>query len=827
MHRIFLPIYRYFKGHKAVMAVLLAVSTLLFAVFGAKLQYEEDIIKLLPRSSIDSELAFSDIGLKDKIFVQLTSSDPDQPLDTWTMGCYIDEFADALQARDTVGRYILGILSALRAEDALDAMDFGLEHLPAFVDTAFYQDFARAVTPEAIEAQMVRNVALIDADMTGETTRLVCTDPLALREIFLSGLMPEDTDSIDGLAVEEGHFFCPDRTVALAFITPRFTQTDSYSSIHFNRIMDQTRRAFESDHPDARILFHGAPLGAVSNSTTIKKDLAMTVGVSMLIILVILLLCFRRLRFIGHMIAPVVYGTLFALASLYWIKGTMSFMALGVGAIVLGVGLSYCLHVLIHYYYTGQVEQMLREESTPVFLGCITTVGAFLSLVFTESDLLRDFGLFASFALIGSTFYSLVFLPQFLKPEHVRCGQPKGFPAIDRFNNFPWDRNPVILGAMLLIVVIGIVMCPKVRFDSDLRHLDYDNEELTESQTLYYEKNQNGYRDLYFAVYDEDLDQALAYDKLLGERLETLSEKGLVKGYHSLVPLLFHSMHDQELRIEAWKAFWSPERLAAVRQNLSASARRNGLDPALFAPFFALAEADYAPASLLEAGVIPPEMLSNYIEEQASGRKMIFTSVTFEQEDMDPVIEGLIDGPQTLVLEPFYYCRDLVEIIHEDFDKTLWISSIFVLLVLLLSFRNLWVALTAFFPMALSWYVMQGWMAIFGVEFNMINIVISTFVFGIGVDYSIFVMEGLLQKARTGESQRLSWHKVAIFFSALVLIIVVGSLVFARHPAISSTGRITLIGMVCTILLTYSLEPFIFRILLKQKGFRRSLGLDR
>lgn len=827
MHRIFLPIYRYFKGHKAVMAVLLAVSTLLFAVFGAKLQYEEDIIKLLPRSSIDSELAFSDIGLKDKIFVQLTSSDPDQPLDTWTMGCYIDEFADALQARDTAGRYIIGILSALRAEDALDAMDFGLEHLPAFVDTAFYQDFAMAVTPEAIEAQMVRNVALIDADMTGETTRLVCTDPLALREIFLSGLIPEDTDSIDGLAVEEGHFFCPDRTVALAFITPRFTQTDSYSSIHFNRIMDQTRRAFESDHPDARILFHGAPLGAVSNSTTIKKDLAMTVGVSMLIILVILLLCFRRLRFIGHMIATVVYGTLFALASLYWIKGTMSFMALGVGAIVLGVGLSYCLHVLIHYYYTGQVEQMLREESTPVFLGCITTVGAFLSLVFTESDLLRDFGLFASFALIGSTFYSLVFLPQFLKPEHVRCGQPKGFPAIDRFNNFPWDRNPVILGAMLLIVVIGIVMCPKVRFDSDLRHLDYDNEELTESQTLYYEKNQNGYRDLYFAVYDEDLDQALAYDKLLGERLETLSEKGLVKGYHSLVPLLFHSMHDQELRIEAWKAFWSPERLAAVRQNLSASARRNGLDPALFAPFFALAEADYAPASLLEAGVIPPEMLSNYIEEQASGRKMIFTSVTFEQKDMDPVIEGLIDGPQTLVLEPFYYCRDLVEIIHEDFDKTLWISSIFVLLVLLLSFRNLWVALTAFFPMALSWYVMQGWMAIFGVEFNMINIVISTFVFGIGVDYSIFVMEGLLQKARTGESQRLSWHKVAIFFSALVLIIVVGSLVFARHPAISSTGRITLIGMVCTILLTYSLEPFIFRILLKQKGFRRSLGLDR
>ena len=366
-----------------------------------------------------------------------------------------------------------------------------------------------------------------------------------------------------------------------------------------------------------------------------------------------------------------------------------------------------------------------------------------------------------------------------------------------------------------------------MRFDSDLRNLDYDNPELVESQNLYFDKNQNGYMDLYFATYDEDLDQALEYNKLLEERLKKLSDQGLVKGYHSLVPLLFQTTRDQELRIAAWKAFWSPERTAAARKTLDAAARRHKLDPNLFAPFFALVEADYEPGSLFEAGVIPPEMLSNYIEAQPSGRKMIFTSVSFDPNDTDAVTEGLINGPQTLVLEPFYYCRDLVEIIHDDFNTTLWISSLFVLIVLLIAFRNVWVALIAFFPMFLSWYVLQGLMALFGLEFNMINIVISTFVFGIGVDYSIFVMEGLLQEARTGETARLEYHKVAIFFSALILIIVVGSLIFASHPAISSTGRITLIGMLSTILMTYSLEPFVFRQLLKTGWFRRSLKLDR
>ena len=67
----------------------------------------------------------------------------------------------------------------------------------------------------------------------------------------------------------------------------------------------------------------------------------------------------------------------------------------------------------------------------------------------------------------------------------------------------------------------------------------------------------------------------------------------------------------------------------------------------------------------------------------------------------------------------------------------------------------------------------------------------------------------------------LEFHKVAIFFSALVLIIVVCSLIFATHPALSSIGLITLIGMVSTILITYSLQPFVFRQLLKSKYFRR------
>ena len=106
---------------------------------------------------------------------------------------------------------------------------------------------------------------------------------------------------------------------------------------------------------------------------------------------------------------------------------------------------------------------------------------------------------------------------------------------------------------------------------------------------------------------------------------------------------------------------------------------------------------------------------------------------------------------------------------------------------------------------------------------NLINIVVSTFIFGVGVDYSIFITEGLLSEARTGSRAMLGHHKAAIFFSAAILAIVTCSLLFARHPAIRSIGLATLIGMATTIMISYSLQPFLFRQLMKIPAYRKSV----
>ena len=827
MHRIFLPLYKFLKQHKGLMHALLWGSFAVFVFFAVQLHLEENILKLLPKEATDNELAFSDIELKDKAFIQITSRDAGNPVDPAELGAAMEEYCTMLEESDSNGTYIKGILHSLDMDLAMNAMDFGLDHLPSFVDTAWYNAIEKATERSAIDKMMEQNYNIVMADETGEASKFTAMDPLGLRHVVLGELFPGGISSMGGFAIVDGHLMCPDKTVALAFLSPNFSAMNSGYSTKLYRLMYKAKEKLEAEHPEVKVLCHGDLINSVSNASTIKKDVAGTVGISLIIILIIILFSFHRFSFVMQQVVPITYGTAFALACMYWIKGYMSLMALGIGAVVLGVAISYCLHALIHYYFVKDTETMLREESTPIFLGCLTTIGAFMGLIFTESELLSDFGLFATFALIGNTLFVLIFLPHFMKPSQIKFKRTHGFPLVEKVNSLPWDRNPWIIGSLIVIIIVGFIFAPKVKFDSDLRNLNYLTQDVVESERLYNSKNTaDGAMHMFFATHDEEsLDKALEYGSTFFHALDSLVDEGLVKSYNPIVKRLLISKSEQENRIAAWQAFWTPDRLKVLEKDLAESAKAHGLPADFAAPFLAIASADYEPGDLYESGIVPTGLMSNYVEKQESGRYMAFTDVAFAPEDTDIVIAALVSQPNVLVVQPFYYCRDMVEIIHDDFNTTLMISSIFVFLVLLFSFRNFLIALLAFLPMSISWFVLQGYMAIFGLEFNLINRVISTFIFGIGVDYSIFVMEGLLAQARKGKSEMLAYHKVAIVFSATVLAIVTFALIFATHPSIHSIGIITLIGMALTILITYSLQPWAFRLLMKVPALRRSFGI--
>lgn len=817
MERIFIPVYRFFCRHKALMYTLLIASTVIFAVFGFQLYYEEDISKLLPQTEKASQsgFVFGNLRVKDKIFIQLSSRSGEMSPED--LEAAVDTYVESLFAADSTSGYIANCLYSLDDGLMLNALDFGLGAFPAYVTEESYAGFDSLLTPSALDAQMARNKEIIFNDFEGNKTMLVSYDPASLR----TAMLPQGKALMNGMGgfkVIDNHFFSPDSTVVLAFLAPNFKSFDSKSGTKLIRLIESAADSFQAENPDVEVLFHGSPVNSVCNSRQIKKDLVLSMSISLLLICLVIGLCFRNRNSLILLLMPVAYGALFALACVFWIKGSMSLMAIGIGAVILGVAMSYCLHVLTHYKYAGDPEQVIREQSTPVSLGCLTTIGAFVGLLFTESDLLKDFGLFASFALVGTTIFALVFLPHFFTPENNRRNE-KAFGFIDRINSYPLDRKYWLVGIIAAICIVTFFTSRKVGFDSDLRNIGFVEPPVRKSQIQYAEKVNGGQSSLYFAASSPELDSALVANKAILSTLEDLYNQGQITKYGKVTSMLL-PLSEQQANIDAWKAYWSPEKIAQTRRDIAAAAKKNGLSPDMFEPFFLLAEADYEPQSVYDSGIVPEELMSNFIEE-SDDNYLVFTSVVLPEENRKVVSDAVCANPHSLVVDPMYYTSDMVEVIHRDFNVVLWISSLFVLLVLLVSFRSITTSLIAFLPMFLSWYVVQGVMAIFGIEFNLINIVISTFIFGIGVDYSIFVTDGMLSQARGNGANLLVWHKAAITFSAFVLIVVVCSLLITKHPAVRSVGVSTIIGMSSTILITYTLQTLLLRLALGNKTLRR------
>lgn len=820
MTKFTIAIYQYFQQHRIAFYVSLVLSFAFFAFFGTKMVYEEDITKLLPsddNGDNSKEMVFANLKVKDKMFVVMKMKDNSVDVPQLASAC--DSLIEGFMETEVAQEMVTDVLYKVDASLIQSGVSSLYNYLPVFLDSTDYVKLDSLTTKESIDAQMQKNLMTMYSPMGAMMGQVIAQDPLALREIFMS-----KKDALkDGLGSNytliNQHFFSPDSAIALAFISPNFKTVDSKLSSKLISQMEENIEHLNKIYPDVEVYYHGAAPQSVCNSRQIKHDLVMTLSVSMLFALLVIGLCYRNRSTLLQLAVPIAYGFFFALCIIYFIKGQLSLLALGIGAIVLGVAVSYCLHVITHYKYVSNPIRVLEEQTVPVFMGCLTTIGAFMSLMFTEAELLKDFGLFASLALLGTTFFCLIFLPQFFSEEKNKRNE-KAFEILEKINSYPFERKTYLIGAIIVVSLICFVTSRWVKFDSDLTHIAYYDSKILKSQEILAEHTTKECKTVYFAAVSENLDSALAYSHKMESVLTNLKENyDKVKSFGTSTRMIFIPMNVQKERLDKWYAFWSEAKKKQVFDDMNAAAVANGFSPEMFMEFQNMVEVQRGTLDLANSDILPSSLKSNMIE-YTDGKYMVFTPVNLLPQDKKEVCDEVTKIKHLVVIDPYYYTNNMVELINDDFSTTLIISSLFVLCVLLISYKSLCLALIAFLPMTLSWYIVLGVMGIFNMQFNLINIVISTFIFGIGVDYSIFVMDGLLSEFRIRKNV-LVFHKTAILFSAFVLIVSIASLMFATHPAVKSIGLSTLIGMSTAVIISYSLEPFLFYWFIKRPTLKK------
>ena len=807
MTQFFIGLYDYFERHKILFYLSLISCVLLMGFFALQVRFEENITQFFPdtKDSQNTIKVFDNLKIKDKIIIMLSSADTCHQVEPDSL----IEAAGQLQQTLTEkagGTLIKGIFAQIDQSLIGGATDFVYEHLPLFLTDTDYQRFDSLLTEKGIQAIMQKNYTNLLSPAGIALRSYILRDPLGLGSEALKHL--QDFQLEANYEIYDEHIFSKDGSTLLMFITPVFSTGSTGKNDELIKILEEELQHVQGESPTIRAEYFGGPSVGVYNARQIKKDTILTSSLALLIIIVFISLVFKRKRSIPLIITPVLFGGLFALFLIFFIKGSISAIAVGAGSAVMGIALSYSIHMLAHQNHVSTVQQLIKEIAYPLTVGSFTTIGAFMGLIFTSSDLLRDFGLFASLALVGTTLFCLIYLPHFLKGQ-ADVKQGCILRIIEKINAYSYEKNKWLVGGILLITVICLFTSQKVGFNNDMMSLNYEPQHLKQSEEKLMQLFDNGEKTVLFVSVGKDMNQATETYAVTNQKLLALKDQGLIKDYASASQFLI-SPQEQQLRLKKWKDYWTDEKQQQIREQLETAAAEYRFRPGSFEPFYQWLNQPFGEYHYTAQEDDLSGKLLNEWQTSADSITMLISQIRISDQNKETVYQNFSKAQDVVIFDRSYFANKWVSAINDDFYLILYISSFLIFFALWFSYGRIELTLMSFLPMLVSWVIILGLMGILGIEFNIINIILSTFIFGIGDDFSIFIMDGLQNKYRTGQKV-LNSHKTAIFFSAFTTVVGMGALVFAKHPALQSISLISILGMIAVVLVAYTIQPLIFR----------------
>lgn len=807
MTQFFIGLYDYFERHKILFYLSLISCVLLMGFFALQVRFEENITQFFPdtKDSQNTIKVFDNLKIKDKIIIMLSSADTCHRVEPDSL----IEAAGRLQQTLTEkagGTLIKGIFAQVDQSLIGGATDFVYEHLPLFLTDTDYQRFDSLLTEKGIQAIMQKNYTNLLSPAGIALRSYILRDPLGLGSEALKHL--QDFQLEANYEIYDEHIFSKDGSTLLMFITPVFSTGSTGKNDELIKILEEELQHVQGESPTIRAEYFGGPSVGVYNARQIKKDTILTSSLALLIIIVFISLVFKRKRSIPLIITPVLFGGLFALFLIFFIKGSISAIAVGAGSAVMGIALSYSIHMLAHQNHVSTVQQLIKEIAYPLTVGSFTTIGAFMGLIFTSSDLLRDFGLFASLALVGTTLFCLIYLPHFLKGQ-ADVKQGRVLRIIEKINAYSYEKNKWLVGGILLITIICLFTSQKVGFNNDMMSLNYEPQHLKQSEEKLMQLFDSDEKTVLFVSVGKDMNQATETYAITNQKLSTLKDQGLIKDYASASQFLI-SPQEQQLRLKRWKDYWTDEKQQQIRKQLETAATEYRFRPGSFDPFYQWLNQPFGEYHYTAQEDDLSGKLLNEWQTSADSITMLISQIRISDQNKETVYQNFSKTQDVVIFDRSYFANKWVSAINDDFYLILYISSFLIFFALWFSYGRIELTLMSFLPMLVSWVIILGLMGILGIEFNIINIILSTFIFGIGDDFSIFIMDGLQNKYRTGQKV-LNSHKTAIFFSAFTTVVGMGALVFAKHPALQSISLISILGMIAVVLVAYTIQPLIFR----------------
>ncbi|AZA91365.1 2-acyl-glycerophospho-ethanolamine acyltransferase [Chryseobacterium nakagawai] len=808
MHRFFIFLY-YLISRNKILSVFTALGiALLCLFFASKINFEEDINQIIPKNEKSDLTAkvLKQLNFSDKIIVIIENKSNE---DSFQLSETADTF---LQKTEPLQKYIGSIQGKVNDNEISETFDFVNQNLPLFLNENDYKEIERKLQKDSIAKQVEDNYISLVSPTSLVTKEFIKKDPLGLTFLGIKKLNALNISK--DFKLEDSYIVTKDGKSLLLFIEPKNKSNDTKTNEAFidqlNTIKDNLNKQFKGK---TEISYFGSPVIAVANAKQIKKDIQNTVVISMTVLLVLLIYYFRNFFTPIIVFLPTVFSVLLALLVLYFIKDKISAISLSVGAILIGITIDYALHILTHYKHNNNIEELYKEITQPIILSSATTAVSFLCLVFVRSEALKDLGLFAAITVILSSITALIIVPQLYKPKHTKEKLSTNF--IDTIGSYPYEKNkPLIIGCSIIIVAC-LFGFRHVGFNEDIGDLNYIPKEMKISEAKLQKLSDITSKSIYTISYGNSEEQALARNSQLNTFLEQEKKEGKILSYNSIGSIVL-SEKDQQKKIEEWKRFWNDNKKNQTVSELISNGNKFGFNSSAFDNFNEVLNKNYSTLGIKDYEKVKALQISEFMSNE-NGFYTVSNVVKVDEKKRDAFIKDIEKKHDAIAIDRQQMNENFLGLLKRDFNTLINYSLLAIVLTIIVFFRNFELTVLTMFPIVLTGVVTAGILYFLGLELNIFSTVVCTLVFGVGDDFSIFLTQAMQKEHTTGKNE-LPTYRTSIILAVFTTILSIGSLIFAKHPALHSLALVALIGMFSVIIITSTLYPFWFRLLITNRA---------
>jgi predicted RND superfamily exporter protein len=567
-------------------------------------------------------------------------------------------------------------------------------------------------------------------------------------------------------------------------------------------------------HPELKVGIGGDVKNLVEEQESLVEDLALASVIVAVLLGLVVIVYYRRFRALYLIAIPVTVGCLWTFGISHFVVGYLNASTAFLGPIIPGNGMNFGLILLARYIEERRRGLAVREATDvsvrytikATSLVAVITAIAYASLMVTDFLGFKHFGLIGGLGMVlcwAATF--LVMPPLILWSEQARpmnaenelkLFQPGFLASLPARlvakvpQAFAWGG--LVAGVISVFVSASFFRDP---FEKDFSRLR-STVSLTSGSAQVVKKV-----DDIFGIYQEPQiimadheDDVPVIVAVLRQQIEKGGELAPIIEATALTTLV---AKDQEAKLDV---------LRKIREVLSDDLLSN-----LDAEQRALAERHRPPEDLATFGPkdLPESVRLDFRERDGTEGRVVLALPNmklnlYDADEIEKVAAVLreIELPSGKVVESsgnFVVYSDMISAVRDDGPTATFFSLLGVVLVCVIAYRRASSTLVVLGSFFLGLATLGAAMAIWELKINFLNFIALPITFGIGADYAINLYTRYLLEKATKTARRAAFDAVASTGGAVVLcsvttVIGYGSLLLARNGALSSFGKVAILG---------------------------------